>query len=426
MKMNKPLYKTKPLQTQKSKPGIYEKIALRQGWIICIAFSILFLIRETVDIAQIIYMVPFMAVIGWFANGALTNKFYYDKRSAKALVLYLLTVGLTLFSFKDFNFFYIRDVAIIAGLFITFFFPAIITEGMVKFIFVVYALNKFIQTIVLGELHFGLEELFIHSMGGGVEGDSYQFGVFALYFLYKRNLTWTLLSISFTFLAFKRITIIALFGALVTILILTIFVGRTFDLSKRSNRFKIGTFGFAVAFVAFNLAINLEIITRWFLDMLGYKDLSTDYFLMGRVNMHKIIYDDMELNNVLKTLFGHGPGMADNLLYTTLGYRLNPHNDVLKMIYEYGYVGMVLCWYSFWVFISRNLIGVTIFVFSTIIYLTDNSLIYYPYKFVAIAVVLASMSEAQKSKTKGRNLVVKRAGHSAQPGIPHSKGGHGS
>lgn len=105
--------------------------------------------------------------------------------------------------------------------------------------------------------------------------------------------------------------------------------------------------------------------------------------------------------------FGAGPGSGYDLTSQTLRYaisKVNLHSDLVKILYEYGFV--VFCLFFGLAYRTKSYSGRVVFLYINILLLTDNVLIYY---FLIAAYVIVSRSvSANESQEDASSPIVGR------------------
>ena len=112
-----------------------------------------------------------------------------------------------------------------------------------------------------------------------------------------------------------------------------------------------------------------------FVYLAGYvRDLNATAISLGRFGMAQAIWEAFDGNSLPKLLFGHGVGEAHSVVM--LAAETDPHNDWLKIFFEYGLFGLL----AFYVILARvffrNPIFTCMAIYVAILMVTDNTLIY--------------------------------------------------
>ncbi|HED12360.1 MAG TPA: hypothetical protein ENI62_01650 [Gammaproteobacteria bacterium] len=380
-------------------------IRIRQGWVICIGFSLLFTLRKVYpEYRQVIYLLPYISLVFGILNSILLRKILFDKKMVLGFVIYVVAVILSIYSLDQMTFFSYRDFLIISAVFLTFIPVISITDKMVKILFIVFLINTFIGVTFKGVYSLNVKSYLVDS-NALLENDAFQFALFTLYFIYRKDYKWAAISLLMNGIVFKRIAFFALLSSLGTYLYMFGFNNKKYLDKKLLGKSLL--MAFAYTLVLYIIAMNIAYIARYVLDYFQYYDISTDYFLKGRIAIQSELNRIIASTGLYQTLFGHGIGAADSTLQLIALIFDNPHNDFLKLQFEYGIVGLVLYVTAIWLILSRNCFGILVFVFSMTLLPTDNTIIYITYQFLAVFLVkcisteMISPGEHQQEKSIG-------------------------
>jgi O-antigen ligase len=116
--------------------------------------------------------------------------------------------------------------------------------------------------------------------------------------------------------------------------------------------------------------------------------------LNGRAFSLNFIVFKIKHSDLWHLIFGHGPGQLDVLIsrYRPVHWAKyypepsNPHNDFLKILYEYGVAGFLVFGWNMSRLFSRNVLGTALLLFTLILFFFDNSLIHAYYNFIALVI----------------------------------------
>lgn len=234
---------------------------------------------------------------------------------------------------------------------------------------VAFFLEKGISNIF--SLNFDLVESLIYSRFSGESGLAFLIGLFAFYFLIRKQKLLFLLSLFFMFTSGKR-TVLAAFIPCVAIY----FFLKIFRIDV--NRYKL-----PIAIVA--LIVNALAIYFIHLLVSGEFDefivtntgLPPNSFTKGRYNLWVLITNRFGLN-----FLGSGLGSISEFLVGDLDYPLhNPLNDVLKVCVEHGFLVFALWFMTFYYVNARTNGGFVIAIYANVLFLTTNVLIYFFFMF---------------------------------------------
>jgi hypothetical protein len=108
---------------------------------------------------------------------------------------------------------------------------------------------------------------------------------------------------------------------------------------------------------------------------LELEDSSADAVSLGRYDIALMLWDRLHHSGPLNWLIGFGPGAADAIVenYTILQ---NPHNDWLKILFDYGAIGFVAIHSILFANLARHRLGLMIYIYTATLMVTDNVFIY--------------------------------------------------
>jgi hypothetical protein len=202
--------------------------------------------------------------------------------------------------------------------------------------------------------------------GGILESTlAFPLGIVFLYFTSTRQ--WGRAAIAFVlfFLAFKRIA----FAGVALVLALE------FALAMVGRR-RIGRP------IAVLVVVTLSIFALFLLQIFDYvsvllnnEQMSASYLSLGRSEFAEAIWTQMRNSGVGHLLLGFGPAAADQLL-TGNFVETNPHNDWLKIAFDYGAVGFIAFHAVLYLIHPNTPLGNRLYIYLAVVMMTDNVLIY--------------------------------------------------
>jgi len=210
---------------------------------------------------------------------------------------------------------------------------------------------------------------------------AFEFGLFAIVFLERRNKTYSLLSLLFLLLSFKRIAIAAVFIYVVLALFRKLF-GQSFNPANRKGLiFLTNCLVVGVLFLFFSGTFD-EMIENTF-------GVSSNFLTQGRYNIYQDIFHHFGHIDFL----GFGLGAINTFLSNT-GYELvNLHSDVLKVFFELGPVAFVFWIYFFYKW-SNSFLSTCLAIYINVLFLTDNVFIYFDVMFVFYITMIYGLENA--------------------------------
>lgn len=205
--------------------------------------------------------------------------------------------------------------------------------------------------------------------------------IYAVFFYAVGSKILFLLSVVMSVFGGKRIGLLALlagFGFLFTATI-----------TKRFNSQRSRSVLLAIVFTVVSAtAVNLTAISDWaHTSFDAVPDI--EEIMLGRHKVGAALSEDISRRSLNRWLFGAGPGAAEQeVVRATDGANRLPHNDWLKVYYDYGAIGLgfVILMFS-WLF-SSSRTAVALAIVTAVIMATDNVLVYVMY-FFPLAVMLA-------------------------------------
>lgn len=109
---------------------------------------------------------------------------------------------------------------------------------------------------------------------------------------------------------------------------------------------------------------------------------------LGRSDIAVRLWDLIDQAKFGHSLFGFGPGAADEVLHVSADILIsNPHNDWLKIVFDYGFIGFVGMHVVLRLIHPNTNLGNTLYIYLTILMTTGNPLIY-TYYFVTLFLIV--------------------------------------
>jgi hypothetical protein len=185
------------------------------------------------------------------------------------------------------------------------------------------------------------------------------------------------LALFMSILGGKRIGILAIFGGLAAGLLLN----KRAALMKRRNRFifLLATLGII------NIAASNTIYISQYLHGQLRTDVSIEEVMLGRYAIAFEMTRSIDQRSALESLLGFGPGAASDLaLRVTGGTLKEPHNDWLRILFDYGILGSMAATALIALLFSASAIASVIAIASGILMTTDNVILYLYYQFPVV------------------------------------------
>ena len=132
-------------------------------------------------------------------------------------------------------------------------------------------------------------------------------------------------------------------------------------------------------------------------NSLKLEDSSADAISLGRYDIALRLWDRLHGGSLLNWVIGLGPGAAD--LVSEDYAMLNPHNDWLKIMFDYGIFGSAVVHAVLFLNLTRHRLGLMIYIYTAVLMITDNVFIYmFYYPFV---VLIMSTQREDRLTTEG-------------------------
>jgi hypothetical protein len=201
-----------------------------------------------------------------------------------------------------------------------------------------------------------------------------------------------ILALVMSFLGGKRIGVIAILVGLASIFLFR----KAAALKKRRNRF--------IFLLATLGVINIAASNMIYISQYSYESLRTNVsieeIMLGRYEIGSEMTRVIESRSPVESLIGFGPGGGDALATrVSAGTLSQPHNDWLKILYDYGILGSVAITTFIALVFSTSATGAVIAIASAILMTTDNVVMYLYYQFPMVLMV--GYSALRESRAQG-------------------------
>jgi hypothetical protein len=201
-----------------------------------------------------------------------------------------------------------------------------------------------------------------------------------------------LLALVMSLLGGKRIGVVAILVGLASIFLFR----KAAALKKRRNRF--------ILLLATLGVINIAGSNMFYLSQYTYESLSMrvpiEEIMLGRYAIGSEMARVIDSRSAVESLIGFGPGGADALAtLVSSGALKEPHNDWLKIHYDYGILGSIAITVFIALVFSTSATGAVIAIASAILMTTDNVVMYFFYQFPIVLMV--GYSALRESRAQG-------------------------
>ena len=193
------------------------------------------------------------------------------------------------------------------------------------------------------------------------------FGIMTLFFLYKRDYLFFILSLIFVVISFKRIVFI---GLLFTIPIVLLERKNIIIFKNKRWLFLVLNVIIIYGFILFTAGTFNEAIVE-------FTGLSIGELTQGRNSILIPVIDEYTEMGIFEKMFGMGQGFTYDL--TMFDSANAPHNDILTILIDHGIV--IFFFFFYFAYQETNVFPVT---FTNFLFLTDNTLIYTVYIFMLL------------------------------------------
>jgi hypothetical protein len=360
-------------------------------------------VRYIIYLASVTLLIPVLFVRVARVNGT----------AIVYLALYALVVVFTQLAAPNGSSIYFwREVLITAAIIVCFVPWLYVEYGHLRTLLVASFMIFLVMFAVSGSHDLRLMNILENETGSAFEEgfDSHQGGlvgpVYAVFFYTIGAKSAFLLSFLMSLLGGKRIAIIAIMMGIATAWASLRFRA----LQKRSLRF--------VAVLSLLLTLNL--IGTYMLPISEglYQsfrpDAHIEQIMLGRYAITRELSRMMEERSIVETIFGSGPGSAGALAeLVSDGTLSSPHNDWLKLTYEYGIIGSLAITALMAAIYSSSRTGIVLAATTGTMMTTDNVTIYLYYQFpivLMLAYCSADQERIEKSLPGGSLSEQPRAG----------------
>ncbi|MFT6916067.1 MAG: hypothetical protein ACJAWL_002384 [Motiliproteus sp.] len=211
----------------------------------------------------------------------------------------------------------------------------------------------------------GFEFSFIESKSS-IESHQFGFvfGLFCVFFITKKDWLFSIIFLIFSILSLKRIVLFAVAVVFVVSFLPDKIKKIVFD------RYMLISLVLSFVFVAYFITTEMfdEIVIQ-------YYGVNADYLTMGRTILYRGLFDGL-FSDILNILVGAGPGASYEVASFSLYIveKENIHSDILKLLYENGFLCLVVFLYVLFKPKVHSVVLINLYV--TILFMTDNVISY--------------------------------------------------
>lgn len=329
----------------------------------------------------VLYTLPATITISYLVvNG---GRVKLHRPGVTSLLVYLACAVASMVANSAFEFLNVRDLGIISGYLLLFALwfrcPASIVDASMAILAAAMLVEAATEGIGDSINLFGSEGILESTL-------AFPIGLILIYYLHHRQFTRALIAAVWLFLAFKRITFLGVALAI------------GFDIVIAS----MVRLGKARA-IAFLIVLTLSLVSLFSLqifelvaDFLHIQNTSANSISLGRYEMAQKLWGQLWGNSWSAWLVGWGPASADTLLTLKMGTPTanNPHNDWLKILFDYGIVGFIAIHGILLRNLTENRLGILLYLYSAVVMMTDNIFIYMFYQPFVLLLICVARGEA--------------------------------
>ena len=336
-------------------------------------------------VKYVIYTLPFIALL---LSGAYSGAtFVIQKRALYAAVIIVLVYFMSIMYSGRVEFGG-RFAYFVLATPLTFLLVRRMTHGSIEVILVFLALATGIRYVaspsINSEMFLDFGNLLSGNFSGAESGLAFPAGACLIYFTTRRDWKWALLSVAVIAVNGKRGALLAVFAALIAFYNL----GRVGKRPKSTAPVILSLLVFTAGVI---LSFEIGNIFEW-LHVEFFPEVSVNAWTQGRfVNDAHLINSIMD-GNWTTMVFGYGPGYSEEFMQG-ISELTNPHNDYFFMILDTGILGLFGGTIAWVVLNGGSRLTFAFAVMTAILYLIDNTYVYYYHTFVVTAIMFATRSE---------------------------------
>ena len=253
-------------------------------------------------------------------------------------------------------------------------------------LFVGIFLLAFLLATTFGIVNAPKEFNFFMSSGLFESTLGYSSGLLATFLLITRRYVAACIVLVVCVLSFKKAAILGIFAA--TFFFAFCHLVYRLKISNARRAVSIAAFLASVSMLAI-VAVYLEATIDFLFSLFGVVEVTPERFLMGRVHLRNLITDAIGQSSPLELLFGHGLAATDRLISASSNLT-NPHNDYLKIFYDYGALGTLVFIAGMVSVYRRDIVGMSLFVYIAATMVTSNVILYLDVQYLGILLLNSS------------------------------------
>ncbi len=337
------------------------------------------------SVKYVLYALPFLVLLVF--GLVLRGRIELDRHGALALLCYGFIAVLAVLNGEVFSWFATRDLLIIGSyllVFVVFFrAPRFVADGLLAFCIIGTLSVVLIRGV---SADYGIFRPDGQQLLESVV--SFPAGMLFLYYVKDRQWGRGLITLILFVLAFKRIAFLGV-G-----MVLCLEMGLYICFNRSIGRVVSSLIVMALSVLAlFSLQI-FELMATLFDEI----NISANSVSLGRAEIATELWDRVDVAAFGQKLMGFGPGAADYVLFES-GLENNPHNDWLKILFDYGIIGFIGMHVVLRLIHPNTALGNAVYIYSAVLMTTGN-LIIYTYYFIPLYLItrIALRNPIQKTK----------------------------
>ena len=356
----------------------------RDAWVLVVFFGLTYVLASQVSpghpLRWCVYALPAISLALMLAPPR--KRLHFDPRFVWAVLIYASIAGAALLVGGGPRQNGVRDVLIISGALLTFVPRFRVELPHLRAMTVVFAVAPILQ-IATGRAALGSGIDFASSQGLLESASAFPLAMLTVAFAARGDRRWAGIAAVLSVLTFKRIALAGIVGAGGFLLLFGIASART---SPRTRAIASMAVTVSVVVVLMFASVNaVSVIDA--IDERVELGKHPDRYTLGRYSTIKTIEKAMPTDG-LGRAFGSGPGTSTQATFTPPGSRgHNPHNDFLKLRFEYGLVGLAGYLLMMTIVYGGTPLTASLLVLNAFLMMTDNTVIYLFHQFTALLIV---------------------------------------
>lgn len=341
-----------------------------------------------------IYAAPFIAFLIWLSSGKV------EVSLNRQIAPFLFLVFLIAITAYDANYNWLKKAYFVFAYTIVFFMfdmtKARVNIKAFNLLFIAAFIISALKSNV-GYIGFSSIESALLDSAAGIESTfAFPLGLFAIYFLSKKQYFWSLANILLAILAFKRVVILALAVSLIA-----------FIIPNKVKKLFVNPYVISLVTI-FGIFLIITIASGDYDSLImKYLGVSSNQLLMGRQALWSLALRATEYNFIDYLIYGTGHGEVTLILQEHWdGHDVLLHSDLLLILLEHGFIA-----FTIFVFLLNRQLSNTeryLTIYLTILLFTDNVLIYH-HVMIPYLLMMAMLRKDYENDDAKKDLIKKEA-----------------